>query len=85
MGNSSSILLDEPSEGLSPVVVDQLTAAILELKKQGVSVLLSEQKLRFASAVADRAYFIEKGRMRFSANMTELFANQVISKAYLAL
>ena len=62
-----------------------MTAAILVLKKQGVSVLLSEQKLRFASAVADREYFIEKGRIRFSANMTELSANQGKSKAYLVL
>ena len=76
MGNPSCILLDEPSEGLAPVIVDLLAAAIRELKSAGVSVVLSEQNLRFAAAVCDRAYVIEKGTIRFSGTMAELAANE---------
>lgn len=76
MGNPSCILLDEPSEGLAPVIVDLLAAAIRELKSAGVSVVLSEQNLRFAAAVSDRAYVIEKGTIRFSGTMAELAANE---------
>jgi len=60
-GNPSAILLDEPSEGLAPVIVDQVAAAIMELKRAGVTVLLAEQSERFARRVSDRAYFLEKG------------------------
>ncbi len=84
MGNPCCVLLDEPSEGLAPVIVDQMVAAITELKKQGVSVLLAEQNLRFASQVADRAYIMEKGRIRFSGTMSELSADEKIGKAFLA-
>jgi len=58
------------------VIVDVLAAAIRELKAGGVSVLLSEQNLRFADAIADRAYVIEKGRIRFSGTMAELAASE---------
>jgi branched-chain amino acid transport system ATP-binding protein len=60
-GNPSTILLDEPSEGLAPVVVEQVARAIVELKRAGVTVLLAEQSQRFAGRVADRAYVLEKG------------------------
>jgi len=60
-GNPQAILLDEPTEGLAPVVVAQLAAAIGELKGTGVTVVLAEQNLRFAERVADRAYALEKG------------------------
>jgi branched-chain amino acid transport system ATP-binding protein len=60
-GNPTAILLDEPSEGLAPVVVEQVAKAILELKRAGVSVLLAEQSRHFAGRVADRAYVLEKG------------------------
>jgi branched-chain amino acid transport system ATP-binding protein len=60
-GNPQAILLDEPTEGLAPVVVAQLAAAIGELKGAGVSVVLAEQNLRFAQRVADRTYALEKG------------------------
>jgi branched-chain amino acid transport system ATP-binding protein len=63
-GNPSAILLDEPSEGLAPVIVDQVAAAILELKWAGVAVLLAEQSARFTERVADRGYRLEKGQMR---------------------
>jgi len=85
MGNPSCILLDEPSEGLAPVIVDQMAAAILELKREGVGVLLSEQNLHFAMSVADRAYIIEKGTMRFSGTMAELAANEAVRNQYLAV
>jgi len=60
-GNPRAILLDEPSEGLAPVVVEQVAQAIVELKRAGVTVLLAEQSRRFADRVADRAYLLEKG------------------------
>jgi len=63
-GNPLAILLDEPSEGLAPVIVDQVAAAIIELKRAGVTILLAEQSERFAGRVADRAYHLEKGVIR---------------------
>ena len=85
MGNPACILLDEPSEGVAPVIVDQMAAAILELKSQGVAILLSEQNLHFATEVADRAYIIEKGRIRFSGTMADLNANPEAQQQYLAV
>jgi len=85
MGNPSCLLLDEPSEGLAPVIVDQMAAAIRALKKEGLSVLLSEQNLHFAAAVSDRAYIIEKGRIRFSGTMTELAVSPDVRAQYLAV
>jgi branched-chain amino acid transport system ATP-binding protein len=85
MGNPSCILLDEPSEGLAPLVVDELAAALRELKSTGIAVLLSEQNWRFASAVADRAYVIEKGRIRFAGTTRELAADEALRARYLAV
>jgi branched-chain amino acid transport system ATP-binding protein len=85
MGNPSCILLDEPSEGLAPVIVDQMATAIRELKAEGLSVLLSEQNLHFATEVSDRAYIIEKGHIRFSGTMAELAANEDVRTQYLAV
>jgi branched-chain amino acid transport system ATP-binding protein len=85
MGNPSCLLLDEPSEGLAPVIVDQMAAAIRALKKEGLSVLLSEQNLHFAAEVSDRAYIIEKGRIRFAGTMAELAANADVRAQYLAV
>ncbi|MCI0345178.1 MAG: ABC transporter ATP-binding protein, partial [Chloroflexi bacterium] len=85
MGNPSCVLLDEPSEGLAPVIVDQMAQAIRTLKRQGLSVLLSEQNLHFAAEVSDRAYIIEKGQMRFSGTMAELAANPDVRAQYLAV
>jgi branched-chain amino acid transport system ATP-binding protein len=85
MGNPSCILLDEPSEGLAPVIVDQMAAAIRELKTEGLAVLLSEQNLHFATEVSDRAYIIEKGHIRFSGTMAELAANEDVRAQYLAV
>ena len=85
MGNPSCILLDEPSEGLAPVIVEQMAVAIRALKTEGLSVLLSEQNLHFATSVADRAYIIERGRIRFSGTMAELAADENARSAYLAV
>jgi branched-chain amino acid transport system ATP-binding protein len=85
MGNPSCILLDEPSEGLAPLIVDQMVAAVRELRSSGVSVLLSEQNWRFAAAVADRAYIIEKGRIRYAGTMAELAADEAARARYLAV
>jgi branched-chain amino acid transport system ATP-binding protein len=72
MGNPRAILLDEPSEGLAPVIVEQMARTIRELKTQGLTVLLCEQNLHFARQVADRAYVIEKGHVRRSGRMDEI-------------
>jgi branched-chain amino acid transport system ATP-binding protein len=64
MGNPAAILLDEPSEGIAPVIVRQMADTIVELKRAGMSVLLCEQNLKFARRIADRAYLIEKGQVR---------------------
>ncbi|HEY5291438.1 MAG TPA: ABC transporter ATP-binding protein [Burkholderiales bacterium] len=85
MGNPSAILLDEPSEGLAPVVVEQMAKTILELKQEGLCVLLSEQNLHFANLVADRAYIIEKGHIRYQGTMAELGADKQMRAAYLSL
>lgn len=85
MGNPSCILLDEPSEGLAPLVVDELARAIRKLREARVAVLLAEQNMRFASAVSERAYIIEKGRIRFSGTMAELAMRDEVRTQYLAV
>jgi branched-chain amino acid transport system ATP-binding protein len=85
MGNPACLLLDEPSEGLAPLIVESLAAAILELKTQGVAVLLAEQNLRFAERVADRACVLEQGRVRFSGAMAALARDAAAQAAYLGV
>jgi branched-chain amino acid transport system ATP-binding protein len=85
MGNPSLVLLDEPSEGLAPKIVEQMIEAILAMKREGLSLLLSEQNLRFAMLVADRVCVIEKGRVRYSGTVAEFDARPDIRDAYLAL
>lgn len=85
MGNPYLVLLDEPSEGVAPVIVEQMAKTILELKSQGVSILLCEQNMRFAELVSDRAYVLEKGQICYQASMAELSANQDVRRAYLGL
>jgi branched-chain amino acid transport system ATP-binding protein len=83
MGNPYLVLLDEPSEGVAPVIVEQMVQMILALKKQGVSILLSEQNLHFARLVCDRAYVLEKGQIRFSGTMAELDSDEHVRQTYL--
>jgi len=85
MGNPSLVLLDEPSEGLAPKIIEQMVEAILLMKREGLSLLLSEQNLRFARLVADRVCVIEKGRIRFFGTSAEFDARPDIRDAYLAL
>ncbi len=85
MGNPSAILLDEPSEGLAPVIVEQMASTILELKREGMCVLLSEQNLHFANLVADRAYIIEKGHIRYQGTMAELARDDLVHNTYLCV
>jgi branched-chain amino acid transport system ATP-binding protein len=83
MGNPRLILLDEPSEGVAPIIVDAMADMMLALKKTGVAIVLSEQNLPFAELVSDRAYVIEKGEMRFSGTMRDLSANEELRRAHL--
>jgi branched-chain amino acid transport system ATP-binding protein len=85
MGNPSLVLLDEPSEGLSPKIVEQMVDAILTMKKEGVSIVVSEQNLHFARLISDRAYIIERGRICFGGTMAELDARPDIRDAHLSL
>ncbi len=85
MGNPYLVLLDEPSEGVAPVIVEQMAHMILELKAEGVSILLSEQNMHFAELVSDRAYVLEKGQIRFEGSIEELAANETIRQAYLSV
>jgi branched-chain amino acid transport system ATP-binding protein len=85
MGNPYLVLLDEPSEGVAPVIVEQMAHMILALKAQGVSILLSEQNMHFAELVSDRAYVLEKGQIRYQASMAELASNEAVRRAYLSV
>jgi branched-chain amino acid transport system ATP-binding protein len=85
MGNPSLVLLDEPSEGLSPKIVEQMVEAIMTMKKEGVSIVVSEQNLHFAHLISDRAYIIERGRICFSGTMKELESRPDIRDAHLAV
>lgn len=85
MGNPSFVLLDEPSEGIAPVIVEQMARVIQQLKAEGLTVLLSEQNLHFARAVADMAVIIEGGSQKFSGTLEELNAHPEIRDAYLSV
>src|SRR5437870_4878504 len=80
MGNPRLVLLDEPSEGVAPIVVERMADAIVEMKKLGLSVLLSEQNLHFAALVSDRVYILEKGHIRWSGAMRELEASEPVQR-----
>jgi branched-chain amino acid transport system ATP-binding protein len=85
MGNPLLVLLDEPSEGVAPVIVEQMANTIIELKKEGLSILLSEQNLHFAEIVSDRVYLLEKGQIRWQGSMPELMANSDVQRAFLTV
>ena len=84
MGNPRAVLLDEPFEGLAPVIVDGVARSIRELKREGLSVLLCEQNPRYARQVADRAYIIETGRLRYAGTMAALDADPDLRVRYLS-
>ena len=85
MGNPRAVLLDEPSEGLAPLIVQQVARTVLQLKQEGLTVLLCEQNLHFAQAVADRAFVLEKGHVRYSGAMRALEADAALRDQYLSL
>jgi branched-chain amino acid transport system ATP-binding protein len=85
MGNPSLVLLDEPSEGVAPIIVENMIDAVLALKKAGIGVLLSEQNVPFAAEVADRAYVLEKGQVKFAGDFNELMANESLRRQYLTI
>jgi branched-chain amino acid transport system ATP-binding protein len=83
MGNPTLLLLDEPSEGLAPLVVRTLLRQLHALKETGVTVLLSEQNLRFATELADRLYIIEKGEIRYEGTPDSLAQDPHVRQKYL--
>ena len=85
MGNPRILLLDEPSEGLAPVIVQALGHQIAALKREGLTILLSEQNLKFAARLADRAYIIEKGQIRWEGAMARLLEDEAARRAYLTV
>ncbi|WP_440106359.1 ABC transporter ATP-binding protein [Acidovorax sp. BL-A-41-H1] len=85
MGQPLLVLLDEPSEGVAPLIVQQMARTIRALKAQGVSVLLCEQNLPFAQAVADRAYLIEQGQIAHHGSMAEVVASDEVRRNYLGV
>jgi branched-chain amino acid transport system ATP-binding protein len=85
MGNPLLVLLDEPSEGVAPLIVEQMANTIVALKKDGLSVLLCEQNIHFARLVSDRVYVLEKGQIRWQGSMAQLDANQDVQRAYLTV
>lgn len=83
MGSPSIILMDEPSMGLSPLLVKKIFHIIKEVHKQGITVLLVEQNAKMALAIADRAYVLETGKITLSGTGRELLNNEKVKKAYL--
>jgi len=85
MGNPYLVLLDEPSEGVAPLIVEEMVHMILALKQEGVSILLSEQNLHFARLVSDRAVVLEKGEVKFVGAMEALMSDEVLLRTHLSL
>ena len=85
MGNPLAVLLDEPSEGVAPIIVEQMVETILKLKEQGLAILLSEQNIQFAELVCDRAYVLEKGHIRWQGAMAELLRNEDVQRTFLTM
>lgn len=85
MGNPLLVLLDEPSEGVAPLIVEQMAHTIIVLKRQGLSILLSEQNIHFARLVSDRVYVLEKGQIHWQGSVAELDANLEVQRTYLTV
>lgn len=85
MGNPELLLLDEPSEGLAPLIVDHLRAQIDRLKREGLTILLAEQNVEFSLALADRVYVLEKGSIRFTGPTAALRTNEALRHELLAI
>jgi len=85
MGNPQLLLLDEPSEGLAPLVVEDMRQMIEKLKGRGLSIILAEQNLEFVLSLSDRIYVLEKGEVKFVGTPDELRGNDLVLKTYLAI
>ena len=85
MGNPLLVLLDEPSEGVAPLIVEQMAATIVELKAHGLAVLLCEQNIHFAELVSDRVYVLEKGQIRWNGTMAELAGDTALQREFLTV
>jgi branched-chain amino acid transport system ATP-binding protein len=85
MGNPSLLILDEPSEGLSPLMVRTLIEAIRQIQGEGVTLLIADQNVKFARRVAGRGYIMEEGHIRYSGSLEELWANEEIVRRFLSV
>jgi branched-chain amino acid transport system ATP-binding protein len=85
MGSPSLLLLDEPSEGLAPLVVEMLAAQLARLKSTGLTMLVAEQNVHFVSELGDRVYILEKGSVCYQGTMTEFAASEDVRRAHLAV
>jgi branched-chain amino acid transport system ATP-binding protein len=85
MGNPLLVLLDEPSEGVAPVIVEEMADTIIELKREGLSVLLSEQNIHFAELVCDRVYVLEKGQLQWNGRMVDLARDVDVQRRLLSV
>jgi branched-chain amino acid transport system ATP-binding protein len=85
MGAPTILLLDEPSEGLAPLVVETLRTQLGRLKQSGLTMVLTEQNVRFVGELGDRVYILEKGMVRWANSMTEFLTNEPVRRAYLAV
>jgi branched-chain amino acid transport system ATP-binding protein len=85
MGNPEILLLDEPSEGLAPLVVETLRQQLLRLKASGLTIILAEQNVRFVGELGDRVYILEKGMVRYHGTMTAFLKDLDVRRTYLAV
>ena len=85
MGNPGLLILDEPSEGLSPLMVKTLIGAISQIQEEGVTLLIADQNVKFARRVGGRGYILEEGHIRYSGGLDELWANEEVVRRYLAV
>ncbi len=85
LGNPELLILDEPTEGLAPLIVKELEEQILELRATGISILLAEQNLKSALKLADRCYVIERGQVRFEGTVNSLSENEEVRNKYLLI
>ena len=85
MGNPELLLLDEPCEGLAPLILKALVEVITEIRKAGVTIFVADQNLRFCRRIADRGYILERGGIRYQDEMAKIWSNEEIVRKYLAV
>jgi len=85
MGNPVLLILDEPSEGLSPLMVETLIRAIRQIQEEGITLVIADQNVKFARRVGGRGYIMEEGHIRYSGGLDELWANEEVIRRYLAV